>query len=534
MDAGADLGATKLAESGDSAQSPADADERQGSAPASPPDDGQSEVLKDPSDLRGSVASGIAWNTVLSIAIQGSRLISSLVLVHLLTPADYGLAGMALVVGSFLANFQDLGFGSALIQRKTIDERDRSTIFWTTVGMGALLNLAVIGLAWPIASFFREPAVKNLVIGLSFTLLIGSLGMTQGALLQRAMKYRAIAVRLMIATVGACGASIAVAAAGGGAWALIAYQLVITALVTILLWQLAAWRPRFLYSRASLKRLAGFSSNVVGANFLGFVEGNLDNVLVGRYIGSAALGLYTVSYNVILIPVGRLFAPAGSTLFAAVSRIQDEHQRVSSVWIRAVRAVLAVIFPMIIGLFVVAPDFVQVILGSHWHEATPIIRILGFVTLSRGLSLLADNMLNALGRPNLVFRLTLLNMLLAIGAFVLGLQWGVVGVAACYAAVAIPINLVTVHFVNRMVGVSLWSWLRSISGVTQAVVLMGATCWLCREALLSTELSPSMRLATVVLIGIVTYLAATWWRARDVIQDIRTLVRGRRAAPAAA
>ena len=253
------------------------------------------------------MASGLAWNTLVSIAVQASRIISSLVLVRILSPADYGLAGMAIVVVSLVATFQDVGFGAGLIQRPTISETDRSTVFWTTVAIGTVSMLVLIALSGFIADFFHEPQVQNLVIVLSFSLFIGSLGMTQGSLLHRAMAYRATSIRLIIATVGACVVAIAVAAAGGGAWALIAYQLAISSLVTILLWQLAAWRPRFVYSRASLKRFAGFGSNILGSRFLEFLQTNMDNILVGRYLGSAALGLYSVSYNVILIPLGRLF-----------------------------------------------------------------------------------------------------------------------------------------------------------------------------------------------------------------------------------
>ena len=122
------------------------------------------------------------------------------------------------------------------------------------------------------------------------------------------------------------------------------------------LWQLASWRPRFTYSRNSLKRLAGFGSNIVGSRFLDFVQTNMDNILVGRYLGSAALGLYSVAYNVILIPLGRLFAPISNTLFAAASRMQDEPARVAGLRLRAVRGALSVILPAILGLLVVRPN----------------------------------------------------------------------------------------------------------------------------------------------------------------------------------
>ncbi len=228
--------------------------------------------MQDPTNLRAAVVSGVAWQTVVSISAQASRIVSSLVLVHLLTPADYGLAGMALIFSGFVGVFLDLGLGTALIQRPTITEIDRSTVFWTTVTMGLVLTIVMIGLSGVISEFFHQPQLQNLVIVLSFSLIIGSLGLTQGSLLERAMKYREISIRLIIATVGACVTAIVVAVAGGGAWALIAYQLGMVTIVTISLWQLAAWRPRFVYSWRSAKDFGGFGINVFGTGLLGFFK----------------------------------------------------------------------------------------------------------------------------------------------------------------------------------------------------------------------------------------------------------------------
>jgi O-antigen/teichoic acid export membrane protein len=432
---------------------------------------------------------------------------------------------MALVVGNFLATFQDLGFGSALIQRRSIDDTDRSTVFWTTVTMGLVLNVVMLALAGPIAAFFHQPHIKALIEVLSVCFLISSLGMTHAALLERSMRYRAVAICSVAGTVAACIAAVSVAAAGGGAWAFIAYELAITGVVTLLLILTSGWRPQLVYSWASLKRFAKFGVNVVGSGGLGFLQTNADNILVGRYLGSAALGVYSVSYNVILIPIGRFFAPVGNTLFSAVSRIQDDRSRVSAIWIRALRGMLAVILPTIAGLIIVAPDFVDEILGKRWHSATTVIRILCLVTITFGLSAISNNMLNALGRPHIVFRLTLLNTVLAIGAFVLGLQWGIVGVAACYTAVTIPINVLGVSLINGMLGISLREFVRSLSGVAEATLFMAIVCVITRQGLMKMGVAAAPRLVLVIMVSTVVYMAATLWRNRGVIGELMEFVK---------
>ncbi len=490
--------------------------------------------LQDPTNLRASVISGVAWQTVVSISVQATRIVSSLVLVRLLTPHDYGLAGMALIVAGFVGLFQDLGMGAALIQRPKITEADRSTAFWTTAAMGFVLTAAMVALAGPMSAFFHQPELKNMIIVLSLTLFIGSLGLIQGSLLNRAMRYRAISICIIVATVASCITAVIVAAAGGGAWAIIAWQLTMTTFVTIALWYLAAWRPRAMYSWKSTKDLGGFGANVLGTGVLGYLQYNADNILIGRYLSSFALGLYSVAYNVILIPLGRLFEPVGNTLFVAVSRIQNERERIAGLWIRAVRAISALIIPAILGLLVVAPDFVEVVFGAQWQGATPIIRILGVVTITGSLAAPANSILYALDRPGLVFRLTAANSLLAVGAFAIGLRWGVVGVAASYAVVTLPIYMTKVVIANRMVGISSWSFLRAISRIVEAALIMTAACWLLREGLIHTGISTALRLALVVSLGVVVYGLVILRRDRALLEEAKGLVLRRRGAAAPA
>ena len=487
--------------------------------------------MDEPTDLRSSVASGVAWQTLVAMVVQALEdTVSSLVLVRLLEPSEYGMAAMVLTSAALINCLQDFGFSAALIQRPTITEADRSTVFWTSVAGGLVLNVAFIGLSGVIAVFYDEPRLQTLAIAVSFTFLIGSLGVTQSSLLHRAMKFREVSIRLIIATVAACATAVAVAAAGGGVWALIAYELALSSVVTVLLWQLSPWRPRFVYSWTSVRNLSGFGLRVTATSFLQYLQNYADYILIGRFLGTRPLGLYTVSFNVILIPLGRVVTPVANTLFPAVSRIQSEPARVAHAWIRALRCVLAIITPAIVGLFVVTPDFVETILGHQWADATPIIRILSFVTIVSGLAAMAESIMLGLGRAGLVLRLGLANTTLAIGAFVVGVQWGVIGVAACFAAVMIPLGLVRVVLVNRMVGVSTRTCIRAVSGIAEATLLMAVVCWLSLQGLEQTDLSTPLRLLAVVLIGFVTYVGVVAWRDPALVAEIKGLL-PRRGAP---
>jgi O-antigen/teichoic acid export membrane protein len=426
----------------------------------------------------------------------------------------------------------DLGLGAALIQRPTITEDDRSTVFWTTIMIGFGLMLFGDALAWPMALLFHQPRVTALLIVASTGFFIGSFGMTQAALMERAMRFRALAIRSFVATVGASAAAIAVAAMGGGAWALVANGIALAALMVVVLWFGCQWRPRLLYSRASLKDLGGYGANVTGAAVLSFLKGNTDNILVGRYLGTSALGLYGLAYNVILVPGFRILEPLYNVLFAGFSRIQHDRERVKRLWLRASQGVTGLMAPMMLGLIVVTPDFVDVVLGKRWHDGIPVIRILAVVPLAYSFGFVPGTLMMALNRTRLRLYFGVLDTALAIGAFVLGLQWGIVGVAACFTAVIVPQSFLAVLFVSRIVGLSFRRFFVNLLGVAEAVSLMVGACWLCRLGLVHAGVSPGPRLAVVILVGIVTYGLATAWRNPSLIAEIKNFrSRGRRAEP---
>lgn len=451
-------------------------------------------------------------------------------LVRLLAPHDFGLAGIALLFSSLVLAFSDLGLGDGLVQRREITESDRSTMFWTSALVGVLLTGAGIALASPLAAFFHAPRVQPLFMVVSISFFLTAVQTTPAALFQRAMDFRAITVRRIISTVGGAAAGIAVAVVGGGAWALVVQSVTVCALSAVLIWALSPWRPTFTYSLRSLRRLGGFGVTILGSRILDYVQGNADNALVGRYLGASALGLYGVAYSVILLPTQRLFLPLQDTFFPAFSRIQDDRGRMAELWLRLSRVVCAVVAPAMLGLCAVAPDFVTVVLGHRWAGAAPVLQILSIVTLMQGFTAVAKRTLTALGRAGLVLRNSALRTVLAVAAFAVGLHWGIVGVAAFYTGVTIPTQIYVVWVITRELGIGGRRYVRNLLGVIEAALVMVTGCVAARVALVHLGVDPPLRLAAVVLLGVALYLPMTAWRCPAVIAEFRGLRRRRASA----
>jgi PST family polysaccharide transporter len=474
--------------------------------------------------LRAHVFHGLRWSVVIVVANQLTRLATSFVLVRLLTPSNYGLAGMALLFGGLVIALSDLGLGAGLVQRSSVTEVDCATVFWTSMAVGTALVIAGIAASGLVADFFREPAVQPLFIAMSFAFLFPALQQTPAALLQRAMNFRAIAIRSIGANLAASVVGICGALAGWGAWALIASALTAGVVTTALLWLTAGWRPRLMYSRKSLRDLSGFGLPLLGSRTLGYFEGNADNILVGRYLGAEQLGLYTVAYNVILLPANRVFGPIQDALFPALSRIKDDLARVASVWLRTVRVVGAFIAPAMLGTIVVIPDFVLVVFGQKWLGSAPVVQLLAVVTLMDGFTAAGSRVLLALGRATLIFRLSVLRTVLAIVAFVVGLRWGIVGVAACYTVASLPVQVYMIVISTRTLDIRRRTFVSNIAGVVEASLTMFVVCWLCRLALVSAGVGAAARLAVVIALGAVIYTLVLAKTDPWVIREVRAML----------
>lgn len=473
-----------------------------------------------PDDLTGAVVSGVFWKVATRVVGTITRLAVIVVLTRLLTPADYGIAGMALVVASFATMFTDPALGAALVQRPTIDERDRSTIFWIAVTIGAVLTVLGLLLSPLVAAFFGEPQVQGLFAAASVSFVVISLSVAHRALLARKLAYRALEIREMISLVSGGVVAVAIAAAGFGPWAIISNLLTYCAVSTALVWVLLDWRPRLTFSLDSTRNLGGFSAKVFSASLLSWGSSNLDNVLVGRFLGAPALGAYALAYNTTQMPVTVLSGTLLQALSPAYSRIQQDKERLERAWLRNKRMAVAVLAPALMTMIVVAPDFVQVAFGAKWADVATPLRLLCLGALATSLGALNWSALQARGEGGMLLRVTLLTSSLTWLAFVLGLPWGIVGVAAFYAGarwlLVAPVTWLTTRALSFDFRAGLWAGV----GMLPIAFAAAALGYGARELLLGTDVPAAVRLVLVGLVVLVSYVAFTVVFARPLVRDV--------------
>jgi O-antigen/teichoic acid export membrane protein len=480
-------------------------------------------TANEPGALRSRIVSGAGWKSVtLSVSVF-SRLVVMLILARLLTPQDFGLAAMALVFSGLGFLLADSPFGLALVQRRQISESDRSTAFWVAAAVGLVLTIVGVASSGAIASIYGEPDVQPLFVALSLTFFVSALGATHGALLTRALDFRSLELRMLAGNLIGAAVAIAAAVAGAGAWAIILQQVAVSVVSTVLLWTFSAWRPRLTLSRASLGNMSGFGGNILGERLLFYSERNADNFLVGRFLGSAALGAYTVAYNLMLFPVERIAAPIRQILFPAFARMQDDRERLASAWLRVSRLLAAICAPAAVGAIIVAPDFVPAVLGDRWSDAIPVLQILAPVGLLQSIEALNGSLLLARDRSRTVLRFSIGAFAISLIGFSVGIAWGIVGVAIGYA-VAATVSWLTLSWLTaRVVDSSLKELWRSLVGVLQASLILAAILLAARVALVEAAVPAGIRLAVLVALGVVIYIPCCAWRAGEVLIELKGL-----------
>jgi O-antigen/teichoic acid export membrane protein len=485
-------------------------------------------------DMRGKVVRGLGWVGASTVMGQLIRTAGAIFVARLLTPSEYGLAMLALVFASLVLVFSDLALGAALVQRRSITEQDRSTAFWITIGAGVLFTIGGVALSGPVAALYHEPEAAPLLRALSSSFLLTALGATQQSLLLREMQFRRLETMTVLGALAGTIAAVVLAWQGTGAWAIIGQQIGTAAVTSVLLWRASAWRPKLIFSRASARDLGVFSSFLVGHRLLFYLHQNADRFLVGRVLGTAALGAYAVAYNVILQPAARIAGPIQRVLAPAFARLQDEPERIARVWARAARLVGAVTLPALGGLVVVAPDFVPVVLGDQWKAAVPVVQLLAWVGALQAVQAINVDILIARDRTSTLFRYSIGFFTAHLIAFTIGLQWGIAGVAAAFAVSSTIVEPLLTVITARCIGVSPMVFFRALSGIAQATAGMCAVLLGLRLAMIEADVPTGLRLLAAIGAGAVVLVPLIAWRAPEVWQDVRSLLGSARPARSSA
>jgi O-antigen/teichoic acid export membrane protein len=433
------------------------------------------------------------------------RLGSLMVLARLLGPRDFGLVGMVTAFTGVLTLFRDFGLSAAAIQRADVTEAQLSTLFWINVFVGILLGLLAIAGAPAISAFYHEPRLFMVTVVLAAGFLFNAAGVQHSALLQRHMRFTALAVintvSLIVGTVIAIGG----AKAGYGYWALVVMTITVPLVSTIGFWLTAGWIPGLPQRRAGIRSMMRFGGTVTLNALVSYVATNSEKVLLGRFWGVDALGIYGRAYQLINIPTDNLNSAAGEVAFSALSRLQGEPLRLKSYFLKGYSVLLAMTLPITIACALFANEMIFVILGPKWAAAVDIFRLLAPTILVFALINPLFWLLCSLGLVGRSLKMGLIIAPVMIGSYLIGLPHGPKGVAFAYSTVMMLLVIPIIAWSVNGTVISLREILLAVSRPLASSIVAGALAFEVR-LVYGRSLSPLAGLVLESAVLLVTFV----------------------------
>lgn len=471
------------------------------------------------------VARSFAWEGGALAIGQGISWIATIFVIRLLSPGDYGLMAMAQIWMGFLLMVSELGIGVAVVQQERLLEGEQVRILF---GLVLLTNLAGAALTFScapiVAAFFDEPRVVPLlrVMCVGFGLL--SLYVLPQALLIRQMSFDRKARVEVVAAVGAALLSVALAAAGLGVWALVGGSLGLHGLKAIAFQLVRPCLPRPSFALRSATESFRFGGLTTLSRILWWATGSVDIAIAGRVLGETVLGIYSVALSLASTPVNKVMPVLTQVSLAAFSRMQEDRDRVRRNVHRALQSVGLVVFPAFIGLAAVAPEVIRLVLGEKWSAAVIPCQLLCVILPLRTLGGILAPAVFGIGRPEVIVVNRFLTLAVMSAAFLVGVQWGLIGLCLGWVVAYPPIALVTSLRALHALEIPAREAASDLAFFAAATGVMALVLLALRGAL-GPMLSPAQLLACLIAAGMLVYGGILLrWKPR-LLREFRSLVR---------
>lgn len=480
--------------------------------------------------LRQMAASGVKWMGISAGAANALQFAQRVLLARLLVPADFGLAGMIFVVVGFADAFADFGVGTAIIQRKNVTSKELSSLYWFNILSGLLIFLLIIvGAPWIAALFGQERLLKLLPLA-ALNFLIVPFGQQFQVLLQREMMFDRLAKIEVVAQLAGTIAAVSFALGGGGVFALIWGLLFSagtrTALLMVLGWR--RWRPTFQFSPRGMGGYLRFGAYRVADFGAFYFASNIDTIVIGRYLGPTALGIYTLGLQLVVWPLTRINPIISRVAFPVLSKVQDDDAALRRGFLEMNKLLATFLFPLLAGLGASAPWLIPFVFGEKWTSSVVILQLLVPVGVVKTLVGPVGQILLAKGYPELSFVLTVSAGITNTIAYWLVVGGGPSAIALTNSALNLFFLPLGIWMVCRVIHLRPAAFVKAIWLPTTLSLLLGLGLYASYMALTPHGLGHEALLISVWVAGGLIYLALAWRLDPEHVRRVSSLFIGAR------
>ncbi len=468
---------------------------------------------------------GLKWSTISRISQQGLQYVSTIILVGVLSPDDFGLMAMSMIVIGFLDIFKDFGTSSAIIKEENPSNDLKCSLFWVNVGFGVLIFIIIYFTSPFLAELFNSGRVKSVLQILSLSFLITGLSIQQKALLEKELSFQILSLIELFSSAIAFLVALYLALNGFGVWSLVWQVLSNTFLNAVLIWIFSNWKPEFILKFSELRKITAYSSNLVGFNLINYFARNGDYFLIGKFLGEYALGHYYLAYRIMLYPLRNITTVISRVIFPAFSKIQHDNSKLRDAYIKITNSIAIITFPMMAGIAFVSFNFTEAFFGANWDTVlvAQIIIILAPVGALQSVISTVGNIYQVKGKTDWMFKWSLFSSTVTLIGFVIGLNWGIIGVATSYLVTNLLMILPVFIIPFKLINLPIIKFFRSfeltfLSVIGMLVVLFFASY------LIADNYNNIITLLILISLGVVSYIVISYLINKKKLKEIISML----------
>lgn len=477
---------------------------------------------KSTSKLTQKTVKGVLWSYLSFVGGKGLGFLSTIILARLLLPEQFGLIGYCLLVIQYVDIINSAGIDTALIARRENIQEAANAAFIANLLFGA----ACFGLTWmiagPVAAFFKAPQIVPYFRVLGLSLPLTGLGMVPDTMLKREMKFRSALIADIARNFMKGAVSVILALLGYGVWSLVWGQLAGVLTGSVLSWILAGWRPTWSFHTDATHTIVYFGFHVIMLETAGAFRNNVDYILVGRILGATALGFYTMAYRIPELLIRSLNHVLGDVSLAALAITQSDWQRMKKFYFGYIRYLAMFTFPVGVGFAFTASVFIPLFLSNKWDAAIVPTALISIALCVTGIGYVPGVLYKAISRPDILNKLAIIKMPIAVAILWYATRWGIAGVAAGQILVALISVVMDLVVVNRVMNYLLSDLFDAISPSLAATFCMAAALFAIQRGVPHTGF---IQLMLMVGFGGLTYCVIFWAISPETVAQGVTTIR---------
>jgi O-antigen/teichoic acid export membrane protein len=444
-----------------------------------------------------------------------------IVLARILSPNSFGALGVAIAFSNSVLMFNEWGMSSALIQRRDSTEKHKVTTFWVAVITGLFFSVITASFSGLIANFFKDSSIAFLIIVFALKIMVDSFGIVHEALLKKELVFKKLTLIELFTSLIFGVLTIYLVFRGYGVISIAWGYLTKSIIRTIFLWKICPFRPNFEFDKKSFFDFFQFGKNLVGFKVLSYFTGFVDVILIGKLLGVASLGYYSMTLKWINFPREKLSAILSKVAFPAFSKIQEHTKDLRNAYLKMVRYASVINFPLLIGLILIAPQFIRIIYTSKWVEMVLPLQIMCIYGTTFSITTFVGIVFISTGHPEYSFKLSIITFFGAIAAILCGIKFGLSGVTIALSTYAVIINIIGNLWVKHLIKMDFFIYLSSMfpAVISSAMMLLAILLFFRLQRIISF-FPEVLFLVLTIIFGAFIYVLSLFLVSRKTFREM--------------